>query len=371
MDAHTTPRTIAARGARGLSLIELMVGLVIGLLISLAAVSSAQYFGAAQRQGIGVGSGGANAASTLAAIKDDVVNAGLGFFGNMAYMCNTLNLSVGPATISNGAPFSPLQVTRVGANDQLDVVYGDSVAAGAAVRVSSATNGTASVSLKTLLPVAAGQTVLLAGPTNATPCVLRTVTLTPNVPTASVKQTLVFGPAGPMNQVAYAAVAYPQDSLVTLIGNLQWNRYSLNGTDLQLTQVLTGNTVTLLRNVIGLRVEYGVGPPSPGPAAAASSTGNRTGLISPDPWVGPTDAGWAALTAANIDQVKALRIGILVRSAQREKENPDTGLCEATRSLADIQLWGTQIAPDVADWQCYRYRTQIAVVPMRNIVYGM
>lgn len=371
MDAYTPPRTIAAPRARGLSLIELMVGLVIGLLISLAAASSAQYFGAAQRQGIGVGSGGANAASTLAAVKDDVVNAGLGFFGNLAYMCNTLNLSVGAAAISNGAPFSPLQVTRVGTDDQLDVVYGDSVAAGAAVRVSSATTGAAQVSLKTLLPVAAGETVLLAGPTTAIPCVLRTVTQTPNVPTATVKQTLVFGPAGAMNQVAYPAAVYPQDSLVTLIGNLQWNRYALNGTDLQRTQVLTGNTVTLLRNVIAFRVEYGVGPASPGPAAAASSTGNRTGLTSPDPWVGPTDAGWAALSAANIDQVKAMRIGIVTRSAQREKENADTGLCEATRNLADIALWGNPVTPDVTDWQCYRYRTQIAVVPMRNIVYGM
>ena len=42
-------------GQRGLSIIELMVGLVVALLVGLAATSSAVMFGATQRQGIGVG----------------------------------------------------------------------------------------------------------------------------------------------------------------------------------------------------------------------------------------------------------------------------------------------------------------------------
>ena len=45
----------AARAQRGLSLVEIMVGMVIALLVSLAASGSASVFTASQRQGIGAG----------------------------------------------------------------------------------------------------------------------------------------------------------------------------------------------------------------------------------------------------------------------------------------------------------------------------
>ena len=63
------------------------------------------------------------------------------------------------------------------------------------------------------------------------------------------------------------------------------------------------------------------------------------------------------------------RVGIVVRSPQPEKVNESTGLCEA--SAAKPQLWGNTIEPDVADWKCYRYRTQIVVVPLRNVIFGI
>lgn len=45
------------------------------------------------------------------------------------------------------------------------------------------------------------------------------------------------------------------------------------------------------------------------------------------------------------------------------------GVCRASDALPE--LFGEVIAPDVADWQCYRFRVTTVVVPLRNLVYGL
>ena len=127
---------------------------------------------------------------------------------------------------------------------------------------------------------------------------------------------------------------------------------------------VTGTNATLLRNVIGFRVLYGVGPPVPD-VPDETSTGNTGTIIN---WTKTTDAGWGALNDVTTRQLKALRIAVVVRSPQREKN------CDASASKptlwGDLGITPDVIEPDVTDWQCYRYRTQIVVAPMRNIVYG-
>lgn len=359
----TTPAKSAFRPAAGLSMVELMVGLVVGLLVSLTAVSSSALFTASQRQGIGTGGAGSNLSSVMAAMKDDIANGGLGFFVNASYVCNTLNLSNGAAVVSNNSAFAPVLITRVGNNDQLDVVYGNDVSGGAAVKLSTSSDGLTTATLKNYLPAVANQAVLLAPVSNAQPCVVRTLTATPAAPTALVKEALTFANTGLHNQAAFATNgAYPENSLVTLIGSVQWNRYQLNGTDLRMTRLLDGTTVTLARNVMGMRFEYGVSAVG----TPALLDGARAPLSS---WEDPTDAGWSSVDSTNINRIKAVRMGLVVRSAQREKENKDSGVCEASSTMP--QLFGNTITPDVSDWRCYRYRTLIAVIPLRNMIYGL
>jgi type IV pilus assembly protein PilW len=345
-----------ARGhaARGLTLVEVMIGLVIGMLVCLAAFSSARVFFASQRQAVGVGASSANAASALAAIKNDIANGGLGFFGDTAYLCAKLNLGLDHKPVADGVDFAPVMATRDGANDVLDVVYGNQVAAGATVRLASASNGT-QASLKTLLPVSAGQAVLIAPASTGQPCTVRSVTAS-TPPTVDARQQLSFGAGGKHNQASFGEQpVYGENARVSLLGQLQWRRYAVEGTDLKLTHVIDGSSAVLLRHVIGLRVEYGT-------AAAAPGSSTLEG------WREPVEAGWQTLDADNIGRVRALRVGVVVRSPQPEK--PDaSGNC--TASTEKPQLFGNTIEPDVADWQCYRYRSVVVVAPMRNILYGM
>ena len=339
---------------RGLTLVELMVGMVVGLLVSLAAASSVRLFTASQRQSVGVGAVGVNAMTAIAALKNDVSNAGLGFFGQSTFMCPTLNLGVGANLISDGASFTPVQGRRVGLNDVLEVVYGTDVSSGAAVNATSP--DALSAAVESFLPASVNQSLLIAPEGVVAPCTVRSITaVTPATPV--LKQVLALDAGGTYNQAAFTNVpAYPLNSRVALLGNLQWNRYAVdNNGNLVLTRVLDGRSAILLRNVMGFRVEYGT--------SSAASGGSML-----DSWRATTDAGWAAIDQTNIGWVRALRGGVVVRSAQREKPNAN-GVCEA--SSAKPQLFGKVIEPDVVDWQCYRYRSAVFLAPLRNIVYGL
>ena len=342
-----------ARARRGLSIIEVMVGMVVALLVGLAAVGSATMFMAAQRQGIGTGGSLINASTALSALRDDASVAGLGFFGDSRYLCNRLNLSVGNVAIQDGAAFTPLRLTRDGSNDRVDVVYGTQVASGANVLLNASTTG-ADAELRSLLPVTVGQAVLLAPRDVGDPCVVRTVTAVVDS-TVVDPQRLSFAVAGDFNKVAFTApVTYPDRSRVALLGQLRWTRSRLVGTELRLERPLAGDPVVLLRNVMAFRAQYGI------TNAAAGSTGLEA-------WQSAT-GGFATLDAATLPRVRALRVGLVTRSPQVEKPNA-AGVCEATQAMP--ALFGEAVTADLADWRCYRYRTSVVVVPLRNLVMGL
>lgn len=336
---------------RGLSMIEIMVGVVIAMMVGLAATGGAAMFTASQRQGIGTGGALMNAGNALSAIRDDAAAAGLGFFGDSQYLCQQLNLSVGGTAVVNGTSFTPVNITTETAGDRLDVVSATQVASGANVLLNAASAG-ASADLRSLLPVTAGQAVLLAPETPGVPCLVRTVTAI-TASTDTTPQQLTFANTGSHNQAAFTTnPTYPDKGRITLLGALRWSRYRLDGTDLRLERPLGGDSVVLARNVIGFRVQYGI--------ADAGSTALAA-------WQSATST-WATLTPALLPRVRALRIGMVTRSPQAEKVNA-AGNCEATTTTP--QLFGANLTPDVTNWQCFRYRSVVVVVPLRNLVMGM
>lgn len=343
---------LARRQQRGLSLVELMVGLVVAMMVGLAAASGAMMFASQQRQGVGTATAVSSATNALAALKEEAAGVGLGFFGDTSYLCKTLRVSVGTADRSQDQ-FSPLQVVRSASGDQLDLVAAIEVAGGANVLLQSPSD-TSSAKLATYFPVAAGQAVLLAPAPGATDpvCTVRTVTaITPSTADSPLK--LSFDSSGIHNAVNFsAATQYLIKDRIALLGELQWHRYRLSGETLVIDQPLSGAPpATLLRNVVGFRVQYGL--------AGANGTTIES-------WQDPVGA-WEALSQSNVAKVRALRIGIAARSQQPEKPGPD-GQCHASDTKPS--LLGTQL--DLrGNWQCYRYRTEMVTVPLRNLVMGM
>ncbi len=344
-----TPRQPRA-AQRGLSLVELMIGLVIGLLVSLAALSSLRIFASEQRQGAAAGVGVINAGAALGAIKNDVAAAGLGFFDGRRPLCDRLNLSIGTSILFDGTSFVPLSISRAEGQDQVDVFYATDVIAGASLPIVNASNG-GQASMETTLPATVGQAVMMA-PSSTGLCTVRSVTAVA-AGTVDTPQVLTFAAAGPHNGAAFStAPAYPARARTTLLGQLQWNRYRLVDGNLVLEQPMTGASAVLVRNVIALRAEYGV-----------SANGGTTLQA----WQDPTDSGWSSLTAANINRVRALRLGVVTRVPQQQKPEAD-GVC--TASEAKPRLFDVEIEPDVTNWRCFRYRSSTLVVPLRNLVWG-
>lgn len=136
---------------QGLSIVELMVGILVALLVGLAAAGSATFFTASQRQGMGAGGALVTSTITLASIKEDAAQAGLGFFADLRYLCgNGLNLSVEADNLSE-ATFAPIRVERTDEVDALSLVYATDVAAGAHVELVAGSDGS-SAQLATYLP---------------------------------------------------------------------------------------------------------------------------------------------------------------------------------------------------------------------------
>lgn len=351
---HRTPLARTRRHAqRGVSLVELMVGLTVSLIIGIAAAGSAVMFTASQRQGIGVGGVAVNINTALAALKNDASTGGLGFFGESRFLCASLNLGTTTSTLWDGTAFAPVTLTRTGTNDAIDVLQSTRVEGGATVALAAPTSG-ADAQLKSYLPTVVGDAVLIspATPTMAEPCLVRSVTATA-AGTPDTPQLLTFGGTGAYNAGDFATNPTYNTGGVTLLGQLGWQRYRLQGTNLLLERPIAGASAVLARNVMALRAQYGVSAPPP-----AKTLQN---------WVDAT-GGWASLTPATIAQVRAVRVGVVTRSPQREKPD-ENGNCTASTALP--QLFGAAITPDVTDWQCYRFRTAMVVIPMRNIVMGI
>ena len=332
-NSHAARRASNAATAaqRGLSIIELMVSVVVALLVGLAATGSAISFTASQRVGVGSGGVAVNSATVLSSLKDDVAAAGLGFFGGSKFLCDRINLSMNSTMLMNGASFSPLQVTRTAAGDTVDVFYGDRVEAGASVGLAPGVTNSAAAT-QSFLPWATNDDAVVLAPVvpgpSATPCIVRTATNSVAA-SAGTPQQLAFAGAGKHNKLAFTNNPLASANYAaTYLGDLVWSRYRVNAAgELIVERPMTGETAMIARNVISFRVEYGVA------AAAAAGAPINTTL---EQWVPPAGA-FAALNANNLPRVRALRIGLVVRSPQRERPDPLLG-CNSTDGAVGFHL---------------------------------
>jgi type IV pilus assembly protein PilW len=333
----------------GVSMVELLVGLVVAALVALTAFSSSVLFGAAQRQAVSASSTTASLVTTLASIKAEIGSAALGFAIDGINTCAKLNLARAGAIVSDGAEFLPVAVSRSATSpfDTLTISHATDSKAAAPVRLAANVgSAAASVPLRSWLPVQQGQQVLLAPAAPGEPCTVREVDSTSNAVPGGAPYTVRFAPvptpgfAGPTE--------YSTESSMSVLGQLEQRILSVDPSGrLQLTSQQLGGTVTLVEDVVAWRIQYGVND-------------GGTGNIS---WVDPTGE-WSTLDAAHAGRVRALRLGIVARSPQREKG------CAATLTLPVLFGEAIDVAASDPQWQCHRYRRAETVVPLRNLVWG-
>jgi len=364
--AHrAAPRT----GQRGIGLVELMVGMTIGLIALLVMV---QTFSASQGQKANAVSG-ADATTAghiaLSLLERDLRNAGSGLsfvtcseirVYNSASSPSVTNISALPVTIEQNTGSNTPSALQ-SRSDRITIRYTQSAEGAATSTISDdMPNPSANLRGSTSIGFTDGDLILVHEP--GKPCVVLQLTQTPNAigggrwnfqhnPGSTGTYNPSGAPAGFFPEDGYAIGTAKILSLGTGVNEYRYqlqfrdSNTSVPNADLAVTQVrngTAGSASTLARDVIALRAQYGWWN-SAGTAVSFSST---------------------IPTGALPEQLAAVRVGVVVRAGQVDRgyTAPETISLFAGDNPITITLGASE--------RNYRYRTFETVVPLRNTLWN-
>jgi type IV pilus assembly protein PilW len=345
----------------GVGLIEVMVSIVIAMLLVLV-IYQIYEVSEGQKRTITAGSDATqNAAFGLYTLTRDLATAGNGIASTTVKGSSVLD----QCSMLSPEATSPMPVMiTAGATDAdpdtITVLYGGSSSLATAVR---------------FMQNSAGNTYVVQGPVGFSPqdavvavqgatCTLSTIDAGGvTVDATTGFSTLTVTPVAGNLAAAYGAVAA---SLVNLGPTAAMGRiaYTVDTAThaLRTQQRLPadGPVVPLVSEVVNLKAQYGLDT-------------DGDGII--DKWQDAsgawTPAGLAGLAVtdrtAKIRQVVALRVAIVTRSSQFEKDPVTTG----PLVMFDTTLDGTEVSMALsADDQHYRYKVLETIVPLRNAIWN-
>ncbi len=361
----------------GFSLVELMVGLVIGLLATLVVMQVFSVFEGQKRTTTGVTEAQTNGNVALYMIKRDMEQAG---FGLLPVTDSGLECAAPVFADSGVSSLDPVTITdggnAPGASDTITIRYGTSSSGGTINQITSP--------IGTAPPINGGQTATVNDNQN---CSVGDVALVISS-TLACNLTKVVGLSAPPD---YTGVAL---SNVTTMGgangsNLaclgQWNeiQYGINpnydptstgNSQAYLQRNPTANTpanaVPIVSDIVNIQAQYGI---------STSPTSNQ--IVQ---WVNAT-GGWASpLSETTRNQIKAVRVAVVARNGSMEKTqvtqpcssltaNAPTGLCAWAGSSAGTGIPSPAPAIDLSNdpnWQYYRYRVFETIIPLRNVIWS-
>jgi type IV pilus assembly protein PilW len=348
---------------RGFSMVSLMVGMFISMTVVLAVYGSSAFLETNRRHMIAGNAAFDNAMAALLAMQRSARQAGLAIVTDGRLACPSLNVFRNGAVRADGALIAPLRITDGGDDsDTLTVAFAESLQAAMPIQTTMPM-APAATSLLTAnaIGIAAGDLVLIGTPGTGAPCTLLQVSaveVSAAPPGMLVRHQGVTG-WNPADRAATFTTmpSYPTGALVQRMGNWNWLSYRVVDGRLEEVDNTTGATNVLSDDIVFLKVAYGT---TAGP--------NRT----IEQWTGPAGA-WSDPTAAQFDQVRAVRIGVVARSSQRIKPTVAGGGCDATPE-ALLALWPDGPVVDLSrtrdDWACFAYRPFTLVVPLRNVIFG-
>ena len=131
-------------------------------------------------------------------------------------------------------------------------------------------------------------------------------------------------------------------------------RYDVQSDTLRSTNLFTAGAVAspVVSNVVNLKAQYGLDT-------------DNDGVV--DAWQDATGPTWAAANLptqplATLQQIRAVRVAIVTRSAQHERTAVTTGPLTMFDGAVSMTLSG--------DEQNYRYKVLETIVPLRNALWN-
>jgi len=399
----------------GFSIVELMVGLVIGLIATLIIMQTFSAFEGNKRSTTGIADAQTNGSIGLYMIQRELQFAGYGVpvasgtlptIGKLPsdmtyenYVGKTdaeiaaiyaaklaqynAQLTTDAAKVAAGKNFSALKcnpapimnldadndpttadvpvdiitpaIITDGAagNDIIRIQYG-TTSRGAIPTVVNTTAGTNQVGVANNLGCRPGDVVLVVGDSNDgdTACVGSKVSSVEVADGAGNKWLDVVGNS---NQVLVLNNAGMYDAgkpkRLACLGQVRQSIFQI------INNELTKNTRPVVTEIVALQAQYGV-----------SATANSEIV---DQWVDATGGTWGAdpLAIGARNRIKAIRLALVARNNLLEKEVVSQVCTGAATGPAKVCIWGNQTVslPD-ANWANYRYRTYEIVIPLRNVL---
>jgi type IV pilus assembly protein PilW len=336
---------------RGVSLIELMVGILVGLVATVAILRTFAVAEALKRNATGVAE--AQQAGLLAqfTLASEIANAGSG----VAAAAPELGTCPDTGDIRTSLRPIPVLITSgVGANtpDSLVVIHGAANGHAASIRFDADAPAGGGYRVQTPFGLAANDLVVAASLTGS--CVLTTVTAVSPPDGDGVVDIVHSG----------AADAFPATSRLVNLGPRNRAvrvRYDVSDATLRSVDLLTPGAVPnpLASDVINLKAQYGVDT-------------DGDGFL--DAWVSAATPPWdppSVLTApvAMIGRIKAIRIGFIVRSEtfDRELTLRHNWVLFDCAAADKTQCQGRLTGSLPSGW---RYRVYETVIPLRNSIWN-
>ena len=359
----------------GFTLVELMVGLVLGLLTVLV-ITQVLALAEGKKRTVSMGSDAqVNGSLSLFTLQRDIQQAGFGISQfPSALGCQVKGQRTGAGAFS--FTLAPIVITKGAdddAPDQITVLQALTPGFSTPIEVTGARSGedTAFV-VKSAFGATVGS-MMIAVPKlqgSATWCTLFNVTNDSSSPLTTLGANRIptgSGDAGPWNHSdLYPSGGYANGDALLNIGTLVRRTYGIsNDNSLQVTEFSTNSgtygTQDLYPQIVNLQAFY-----------AKDTDGN--GVIDRYDATTPTTTdGWK--------QVVAIRIALVARSNQYEKDEvtPSAPLWDVGRSIAiedaATATCGTSncIALKVSQldqWKHYRYKVYDTIVPLRNVLWN-
>lgn len=360
----------------GFSLVELMVGMVIALIASLAIVQVFSTFEDQKRSTTAGSEAQENGLIALSELEQSIHNAGAGLINAATFDCSTTYTYLDTGGGSGGAipQFSlvPVSITDGGTtgSDTITVRIGSNLIGAVPTTISKDMPQESSifyVNNPGVFKVGDLDMVIGGGK-----CTVQNVTA---VLMASGKIQHNPGNSAPNNPPASVQhsqnwPAYTTGSKVLSIGVITANKYSVSNNKLQLDSVninsnVQSPSVVMSKDIVSLQAQYGVAAATPAGAQNVSSWVNATG-------------SWAAPSNADVKRIKAVRIVLVARSGKKESTNV-TSTCTNNAGTNNGPCAWQDSASDHAplidlssdpDWQKYRYKVYQTVIPLRNVIWA-
>ncbi len=353
----------------GFSLIEIMIGLVIGLIATLVISQVMSVFEGQKRATTGSADAQTNGQVALYNIQREMQIAGYPLLpsgvdktADSALKCTSLAIDhsaspdplagvtgVDPVTITDGVAVAGVS----NASDTITVRYGSSAMGGVPTKITGATGSL--LTLPTNFGCAVGDVTFA---TNGVACAMSTVTAK-----AAAGVT-------PQTVTLKSATGAGVNAKLACLGN--WNQvtYAVSNGNLQ------RNGVDSVSGVVNIHAQYGI---------AATADSNQV-----TQWVDATGAFAPAslgLAPPARNRIKAIRVAVIARNPKMESAvitnacssrtaASPTGLCAWAAPQVAGPITSVQQAPQVdlsngdANWNKYRYRVYETVIPLRNVIWS-